>query len=150
MLAAEDLRLAMGISTVAHGVGELPRALLEARAALQCLDGSAGCVSLPHLSPFEYLALCADDTASRLVDGRVRSFLEEDRLRGGVLKTTLRAFIDADLNVRVLAERLHIHPNTAHYRLSRIADRTGRNPRCVRDLLELLVAIALDDRTRRP
>jgi DNA-binding PucR family transcriptional regulator len=56
----------------------------------------------------------------------------------------LRAFVNADLNVRVLAQRLHIHPNTAHYRLGRIKELTGRNPRVIGDLLELVVAISLD------
>ena len=43
------------------------------------------------------------------------------------------------------AERLQVHPNTAQYRLRRIEERTGRNPRRIADLLDLLVAIALND-----
>ena len=74
----------------------------------------------------------------------MRAFLDDDGARGGVLGQTLRAFVDADLNVRVLAQRLHIHPNTAHYRLGRIKEQTGRNPRTISDLLELMVAVALD------
>jgi DNA-binding PucR family transcriptional regulator len=145
-LRREGIPLAIGISTVAGGVGELPRAYLEARAAMECLGGGDGVMALPRLSPFQYLALRADDTARRLVDPRVRAFLDEDRARGGVLTTTLRAFVSADLNVRVLAQRLHVHPNTAHYRLGRIKELTGRNPRVIGDLLELVVAIALSPR----
>jgi DNA-binding PucR family transcriptional regulator len=143
-LRQEGMPLAIGIGTVAAGVAELPRAYLEARAALECLGGRDGVMALPRLSPFQYLALRADDTARRLVDPRVRTFLDEDRARGGVLATTLRAFVNADLNVRVLAQRLHIHPNTAHYRLGRIKELTGRNPRVIGDLLELVVAVSLD------
>ena len=143
-LRREGMPLAIGISTVAAGVGELPRAYLEARAAMECLGGGDGLMALPRLSPFQYLALRADDTARRLVDPRVRAFLDEDRARGEVLATTLRAFVNADLNVRVLAQRLHIHPNTAHYRLGRIKELTGRNPRAIGDLLELVVAVSLD------
>jgi sugar diacid utilization regulator len=62
-----------------------------------------------------------------------------------VLTKTIRAFAGADLNLRVADERLQVHPNTAHYRLRRIEERTGRNPRHIADLLDLLVAIALDD-----
>ena len=43
------------------------------------------------------------------------------------------------------AERLQVHPNTAHYRLRRIEERTACNPRRIADLVDLLVAIALDD-----
>jgi sugar diacid utilization regulator len=37
-----------------------------------------------------------------------------------------------------------VHPNTAQYRLRRIQQRSGRNPRRVADLLDLLVAMELD------
>ena len=101
--------------------------------------------ALPLLSSFRYLASRADETARRLVDPLVQAFLEEDRERGGVLTETIRAFADADLNLRAAADRLHVHPNTAQYRLRRIRDRTGRNPRRIADLIDLLVAIAMDD-----
>jgi DNA-binding PucR family transcriptional regulator len=135
----------MGISTVAAGVGELPRAYGEARAALESVADDGGVVALPRLSPFEYLARRADSTARRLVDPRLRQFLDEDRARGGVLTATIRAFAGADLNLRVAAERLQVHPNTAQYRLHRIEERTGRNPRRIGDLVDLLLAITLDD-----
>jgi DNA-binding PucR family transcriptional regulator len=137
--------LAMGISTVASGVAELPRAYLQARTALEAVAGGGGVVALPRLSPFDYLALRADDTARWLVDRRVRAFLDEDRARGGALIATVRAFADADLNLRVAAERLQVHPNTAQYRLRRVQERSGRNPRRIADLLDLLVAMTLDD-----
>jgi hypothetical protein len=145
-LGEEGMPLAMGVSTVAAGVGELPRAYAEARSALECIVGDGGgVVALPRLSPFGYLALRVDDTARRLVDPRVREFLAEDRTRGGVLTATIRAFADADLKVTAAAEQLQVHPNTAQYRLRRIEERTGRNPRQIADLLDLLFAIALDD-----
>jgi sugar diacid utilization regulator len=58
---------------------------------------------------------------------------------------TVRAFAECDLSLRATAERLHIHPNTAQYRLRRLEQRTGRNPRRIGDLIELLVAMSLDE-----
>ncbi|HEY3182663.1 MAG TPA: helix-turn-helix domain-containing protein [Gaiellaceae bacterium] len=141
-LSAVGTPLAVGISTVAAGVGELPRAYLEARAARECLAGE-GLVAIPRLTPFEYLVLRADETARRVVDPRLTAFLDEDLSRGGVLSATVQAFAQSDLNLRAAAERLHVHPNTAQYRLRRIEDRTGRNPRRISDLIDLLVAIEL-------
>jgi DNA-binding PucR family transcriptional regulator len=92
--------------------------------------------------------LSTDDTARRLVDERLRAFFDEDGERGGVLTATIRAFADADLKVKVAAERLNVHPNTARYRLGRVEELTGRNPRHFRDMLDLVVAIALDDTGR--
>jgi PucR-like helix-turn-helix protein/diguanylate cyclase with GGDEF domain len=145
-LRKEGVPLAMGIGTLAVGVAELPRAYREARAALECAPDEGGVAALPRLSSFEYLASRADETASRLIDPRVRTFLDEDGASGGVLTATIRALVDANLQLRATAERLQIHPNTAQYRLGRIEDRTGRNPRHLADLLELLVAIELDGR----
>ncbi|MFI2371721.1 PucR family transcriptional regulator [Streptomyces sp. NPDC018833] len=144
-LAREGSMLSMGISTVAHGARELPRAYEEARAALDLVPSTGGVAALPRLSPFDYLALRADDLARQLVDPRVRALLEEDRRRGDTLATTIRAFAEADLNLRQAADRLRVHHNTAHYRLRRIEERTGRNPRRIADLLELLVALAIRD-----
>jgi sugar diacid utilization regulator len=144
-LCSEGVALAMGVSTVAAGVGELPRAYQEAHVALSGVGADGGVEALARLTPFDYLALRADDTARRLVNPRLRAFLDEDRRRGRVLTETIRAVADADLNLRVAAERLQVHPNTAQYRLRRIEERTGCNPRRIGHLLDLLVAIALDD-----
>jgi hypothetical protein len=146
-LRDEGLPLAMGVSTLADGVAELPRAYEEARSALECVAAEGGVAALPRLSPFDYLALSARDTARRLVDPELRAFLADDRARGGVLRATIRALAAADLRLSGAAERLQVHPNTARYRLRRIEERTGRTPRRVEDLIELLVAIALEDGT---
>jgi sugar diacid utilization regulator len=142
-LREEGIVLAIGVGTVADGVGEVPRAYAEARAALAGVAAAGGVVALPCLSAFEYLTQRPDDTVRRLIDPRLSTFLAEDGARGGVLAETIRAFADADLSLRLAAERLHIHPNTAHYRLRRIEQRTGRNPRRIADLIELLAAIVL-------
>jgi PucR C-terminal helix-turn-helix domain/GGDEF-like domain len=143
-LARDGMLLAVGVSTPARDVSELPRAYAEARGALECVAEGGGVAALPRLSPFEYLARRADPTARRLVDARLDAFLGDDRERGGVLIATIRAFADADLNLRVTAEKLQVHPNTVQYRLGRVEERTGRNPRHIADLRDMLVAIALD------
>ena len=146
-LADDDLPLAVGVSTVVSGVAALPSAYREARAALELLPPDGGVAALPRLSPFEYMALRADSTAGHLVDPRVRRLIEEDRARGGVLIATIRAFAASDLNLRATAARLQVHHNTAQYRLRKVTERTGRNPRRISDLIDLLVALALADAT---
>jgi PucR C-terminal helix-turn-helix domain/GGDEF-like domain len=147
-LRREGIELAIGVSAPAHGVRDLPRAYHEAREALDRVREAGGVAALPRLSPFDYLILRNDETARRLLDPELRRFLEEDRTRGGVLCETIRAFAGADLRVRETAERLHVHPNTAQYRLRRIQERTKRNPRRIADLIELLVAIRLESPAR--
>ncbi len=144
-LREEGVPLAVGVSLPANGVAELPRAVAEARAALECVDGDGGVAALPLMSPLRYLTRSAPETARRLVDPRLKAFLDDDRARGGALRDTIRALAETDLKLGVAAARLQVHPNTLQYRVRRIQERTGRNPRRVADLLELLTAIALAD-----
>ncbi|WP_460362314.1 PucR family transcriptional regulator [Actinocorallia lasiicapitis] len=147
-LAGQGVRLAIGMSTITEGTSELPRAYAEARLALELSGPEGGVTALPLLSPFRYLALRADPTAWHLVDPAVRELLHSDRQRGGTLTATIRAFADADLNLRHAAAELNVHHNTAQYRLQRIQERTGHNPRHIADLVELLTAIALHETHR--
>jgi hypothetical protein len=146
-LRAHGVELTIAVSTVASGVNELPRALHEAHTALQSCGRAPGLVALPRMSAFDYLVLRADATADRMVGAQTWTFLEEDRAHQGTLASTLRALVETNLNVSLLAQHLHIHPNTAHYRLGRIRELTGRNPRKVSDLLELIIAIELHERS---
>lgn len=96
---------------------------------------------LTELDPLTYLILVADDTAPRLIRPGVRAFVEEDAAAGGAQLETLRVYAESDLNAKIAAERLHVHVNTAYYRIDQIAKRTGRDPRRFGDLQELLLAI---------
>ncbi|MFD3509552.1 PucR family transcriptional regulator [Nocardia sp. NPDC058666] len=142
-LAAEGVTLAIGVSTAVTEVAQIPRAYRQAQAALALLPEGGGVLALPQLTPFKYLLLRADETTRQLVDPRISSALAEDRARCGSLAETIRAFAAADMNLREAADALHIHLNTAKYRLGRIQELTGRNVRSVNDLVELLVAIEL-------
>ena len=119
----------------------LPAAYDEAHLARDRAEG--GLLVLADLGAFEYLALRSDATARRLIDAGLRSFIEEDLAAGGELVRTLHTYVDCDLNVRRAADQLHVHVNTAHYRLQRVQERTGLDLRRVADLLELVTALRL-------
>jgi DNA-binding PucR family transcriptional regulator len=109
------------VSTALEGVGRLSDGYREAYVAVQSIRPEGGVVCLEDLNPFEYLALRSDATAQRLVSPAIADFLAEDAGKGGTLTRTLLAYVEAELIVSSAAERLFIHPNTAHYRLG--ADR---------------------------
>lgn len=140
-LLRQHIRLAIGVSTVHQGLGGTPSAFSEARSAAQCLGPAGGVLSLPNLSAFEYLASFTDPTAERLISPSVRRFVSADLESGGVLAATLLAYADCNLSVKALSERIHVHVNTAHYRLSRIAEQTRLDLRKLADVLELVIAI---------
>jgi sugar diacid utilization regulator len=144
-LAARGIRLVVGGSVVTYALRGLPAAYDEALLARARAAESGGVLVLADLSAFDYLTLHRDDTARRLVDDRVRDFVREDIASGRPLLGTLEAYLACDLNVRRAAEQLHIHVNTAHYRMERIAARTGLDLRRLADLMELVVAVRLGE-----
>lgn len=133
----------IGVSTPHVGIDLVPAAHRESLLAWQTLRDEPGVRPLAGLRPIEYLALVADETAPRLVSQRIRSFVEEDLAHGGAQIETLRVYAESDLNAKTAAERLHVHVNTAYYRIDQIAERTGHDPRRFRDLQDLLIAIRL-------
>ncbi|MFI0468961.1 PucR family transcriptional regulator [Saccharopolyspora sp. 5N102] len=142
-LSRRGVGLSLGISTVHAGLGDVPGAYSEARLARENLGGTSGVVALPRLSTFDYLMLRDDPIALRLIRPELRSFVEEDAAKGSALVETLLEYAASDLNAKVAAQRLHVHVNTAYYRLERIAERTGRDLRRVADVIELLIAVRL-------
>jgi PucR C-terminal helix-turn-helix domain/GGDEF-like domain len=146
-LAGTGLELAVGVSTAFETMAGLPAAYGEACGAIEALGPGGGVLALAELSAFDYLTLRGDATALRLVAPDVRRFVEEDAAAGGPLVRTLLEYAAANLNAKVAAERLYIHVNTAHHRLSRIEQKTGCDLRDLADIQELLIAIKLLDRT---
>jgi sugar diacid utilization regulator len=141
-LTESGLSLNIGMSTVRNGLAGVPAAYREACAARERLDGG-GVLALPTLTAFDYLTLIGGDTARNLIPNAVLEFVERDLAEGGALSETLLAYVGADLNAKAASERLHMHVNTAHYRLGKIAERTGCDLRNLSDVLELLIAIKL-------
>lgn len=126
--------LRVGLSSVFPGLTGVPGGYAEARRALDHATASgAPAVAVGDVPLLDLLAGSADSTSRRLVPDAARRL-------DAALFVTLRAYADADLNVSRAAASLNVHPNTIHYRLSRVADATGLDPRRFGDLVELLLA----------
>jgi len=142
-LRQRGIALAAGVGTVRTGLSEVADAYAEARIARNGLGAAPGVLALPLLTSLDYLVLRDDETARRLIRPEVRRFVDEDVAAGGALIATLVEFAASDLNAVAAAERLHLHVNTAYYRLDRIAERTGCDLRRLADVMELLIALRL-------
>ncbi|ABS21345.1 CdaR family transcriptional regulator [Bacillus cytotoxicus] len=71
-------------------------------------------------------------------------------LSEGELMQTLRLFLEHNQSYKQTAKSLHIHINTLHYRLKRVEDRTGLNPKQFKDLIVLYFALLLlDNHTKK-
>ncbi len=133
--AAAREPLTAGISLPLSALGEIPRAHGEARRAL-ALAPAGGILRLADLALLDYLLAEADDTARRIGPSGV------DRL-DAPLRETVLAYAASDLNVGATARRLHVHPNTVHYRLGRVERLTGRDVRRFANVVDLVAALRL-------
>jgi hypothetical protein len=145
VLRTRGTALRAGVSTVCADLGEVARGYGEAQQALRHATGTRPAVALEELSVTEYLSTGTDHTVRRLVPAATRRLVEDD----GALVETIRAYAGCDLNVARTAQRLMLHANTVHYRLRRIEELSGLDPRRFSDLMELVTAIRLVDAERR-
>jgi sugar diacid utilization regulator len=132
-----------GISSRCAGLGEVARGYGEAGRALRHTGAGSPVVALEEISLFEYLTTGADDTAQRLIPDGAAALVRADERGEGALSRTLHAYAECDLNVARTAEYLDVHANTVHYRLRRVRELTGRDPRHFADLVELTAALKL-------
>jgi sugar diacid utilization regulator len=144
-LSSDGISLAIGVSAVVADLGGLPDAYGEASAAIERLRPDGGVLALDSLSALDCLAMFGREVAWRRTPAALRTFVAEDRADGSVLITTLRAYAEADCNVKVAAAQLFVHPNTARYRLAKIEERTGLDLRRFADLQEILIAVRVDE-----
>jgi len=61
------------------------------------------------------------------------------------LMSTIRTFADCSLNVKETARRLRVHTNTVYFRLNKIKERTGVDPRTFTGTSLLITALKLLD-----
>jgi sugar diacid utilization regulator len=142
-LARQNVRLAIGVSTPQPGLAGVAAGYHEARGAAESLGPTGGVLALTSLSALDYLISFRDPTAERLIAPEIQQFIKDDLERGGVLTSTLLAYFESNLNVTAMSRRLHIHANTAHHRLNKIAEQTGLDLRKLDDVLQMVVASRL-------
>ena len=139
-LAADGIVLAIGVSTVRPDLSEVGDAYGEASAAARRIAATGGVAALPELTVFDCLLDYGVEAARRRIPPAIARFVAADRGDGGMLTRTLREYVAADLNVKLAAARLHVHPNTARYRLAKIEEHTGCDLRRLADVLDLVIA----------
>jgi carbohydrate diacid regulator len=89
------------------------------------------------------LAKLAQDEQDKQAFSFYNRILEQDKK--GDLVHTLEAYIREGGELNKVAESLFIHRNTLRYRLEKIAELTGKDPRNIKELMELYMAKLLHD-----
>lgn len=73
------------------------------------------------------------------VNGIIQTLEEKDA--DGGLKETIIAYAESNDNTALVCEKLHVHRNTLNYRLSRIEELMACNPRRIKDMMLLYIAV---------
>jgi sugar diacid utilization regulator len=84
-------------------------------------------------------------SAQRILKDTLQPLVNYDAARKAALIKTLRAYVEARLNITKSAAALFVNPNTMVYRLRRIKEVCGRDPHDPDDLLVLSLALKLAD-----
>ncbi len=130
-----------GVSGSASGFPGIASAYREATRSLSYSSAARPVVALGDLSSLECALISSDATVKAMIisKGGGLAALPADEL--ATVKATVRAFAASDLNVNRAATALFVHANTVRYRLGRIAETTGYDPRMFAGLLELVCLI---------
>lgn len=129
-----------------HGVDELRAALREATvAATRAAPGTS--LDVAELGVSGLLAGLGDDeSVGSFVTGALGPVLDHERDEGTPLVETLRAYLAHGCRPGPAADELGIHRHTLTYRLDRIRELTGHDPRDGAHLLTYTLALELLER----
>lgn len=133
-----SLELRAGVGTPFSGLEGFAASYREARRVQRHASAARPFVfGLGEVSVFDELTLSAREDSRDLIPEPTRRLRADETHR-----ETVEAFFAADLQVSVAARMLALHPNSLRYPLRRIAELTGRDPRRLPDLFELVTAPA--------
>jgi hypothetical protein len=135
--------VSVGISLDAVEISRLPAALEEARLALEFASAAQPLMHFSDIDLREFLVRRADRAAVRLIPQWARQFSTTRDDQSRELYRTIHAFADCNFNVKQTAQRLSVHTNTVYFRLNRINQLTGINPRTYSGTSHLLTALRL-------
>lgn len=97
-----------------------------------------GCVFAEELN-VELLLASVDTQVKRQYKERVSGMLSPQDI------ALLREYYERNVSVQETADALHIHKNTLQYRLKRIHEKSGLDPKKFRDAVPLYIALKIDD-----
>ena len=133
----------VGVSLDVSGIADLPRAIEEARTALDFATAARPLMHFAAIDLSDFLVRRADSAAMRLLPNWVTHFQLKNGGQTTDFSRTIRAFADCNFNVKRTAQRLGVHTNTVYFRLNRIKKITGVDPRTYSGVTSVLTALRL-------
>jgi hypothetical protein len=133
----------IGISLDAAEISALPGAWQEAERAVEFTQADRPILHFPDIDLMEFLVRRPDAAALRLIPDWAVRFVDADSGKSGELTRTINEFADCNFNVKRTARHLDLHTNTVYFRLNRIRELTGIDPRSYSGLSLLLTTVRM-------
>jgi hypothetical protein len=135
------LDVRVGIGRPATGAESVAGGYREALLALSYTSVERPLLSLAELGSLQVAVAGADLTSRQVIESHGAEYAALPDPTRSHVAATVRAFAAASLNVTAAASDLGLHPNTLRYRLGRIAEQTGHDPRTFAGLVELICVL---------
>jgi hypothetical protein len=139
----------LGGSGTSWAVSDVCRVVAEARRArrlAELLGAGVHMVDSAEFGSSELLLAMVPDEARRAFRAALLTpLLAYDRDHGTELVSTLQVFLACSGSWSKAAEAMFIHVNSLRYRIRRIQELTGRDPRSLEDQAALLLALRITD-----
>jgi hypothetical protein len=136
-----DGGIRIGLGGPGAGAESVGRSYRDALLALSYASSVQPVIALADLGSLQSALAGADLAASQVIASHAARFAALPDATQASIAETVRAFAAASLNVTAAANDLGLHPNTLRYRLERIADQTGHDPRDFTGLVELVCVL---------
>lgn len=140
----QDLRtpISMGVGNPKKATRNIKESYLEAETAIKFGQQNWGPNKIYSYDDFGAIAPMYNGAIENNLEFRDEA-IEKISNHEGLLKT-LEEFIENELSLTKTAKRLRIHRNTLVYRLDKIFEITGLDPRIFNDAFELQIALIME------
>ncbi|MHA6626530.1 PucR family transcriptional regulator [Pseudonocardia sichuanensis] len=136
-----ELAVAVGVGAARAGLDGVPASYADAAEAARIALLLDAAEPVRHDDVLLERIVLDHPLVGELVSAALGALTTYDERRGADLLRTLQAFVDASSSVTDAARAVQVHPNTVVYRLRRIAQISGHDPRRPRDMLVLSLAL---------
>lgn len=141
------LRLAIGIDSGNHSYQQMHMAYVKANKALQaCLRMHKKDIRFYDDINMEIFSDEVTDITKQEYISKIFKGYNHEEIAEAI--SILETFYDVEGSINAASEKLYIHKNTLQYKLNKIADKTGYNPRSIRHSSLFYIAIYFYRETR--
>lgn len=139
----ESASLRAGVGRPYQGVWKIGQSYQEAREALKIgqLSQHSRVVYFEDLGFYKILSEKNRVDLEKFVEELLHPVFEYDRQKGGELMKTLETYFEANRNLKLTAQKMFTHYNTALYRIRKIEELTGISLDSPENSLNLEIAV---------